>query len=219
VPYKGDLNQVGSTPEEEKYLCETINNYFKKSISPNDILWSYAGIRCLQEDKADNASEITRDYKFIINDKVPLVTIISGKVTTYRRLAEEVVNTLKVFFPHMKPAWTAKSILPGGNIPNGNFDAFYQTLCTQYAWLPKEIAHRYARAYGTRVELILQQATSLADLGEHFAAGLYQKEVAYLIEHEWAKTSEDILWRRTKLGLFFTPTDIEKLERALSIQI
>jgi glycerol-3-phosphate dehydrogenase len=219
VPYNAELDQISSTPAEEHYLCNTINSYFKKSISPEDILWSYAGVRCLQEDNSDTASEITRDYKFITTNEIALVTIISGKVTTYRRLAEEVVNTLKHFFPHITPAWTAHSVLPGGDIPNGNFDAFLASFCEKYSWLPKDLAHRYARNYGTRVNLILQEATCLADLGENFAAGLYQKEVGYLIQHEWAQSSEDILWRRTKLGLFFTPADIERLERSLSVQI
>jgi glycerol-3-phosphate dehydrogenase len=219
VPYKEELNRVSSTPEEETYLCDTINQYFKKAISPDDIVWSYAGVRCLQDDKKENASEITRDYKFIASQQMPLVTIISGKVTTYRRLAEEVVDSLQQYFPQkIKSAWTAQSVLPGGDIPHGDFDAFYTSLCTQYSWLPKDIAHRYARAYGTRVDFILQHATCLADLGESFAAGLYQKEVEYLIQQEWARTSEDILWRRTKLGLFFTAADIEKLERSLSAQ-
>jgi glycerol-3-phosphate dehydrogenase len=219
VPYNDELDHISSTPAEENYLCNTINSYFKKSISPEDILWSYAGVRCLQEDNSDNASEITRDYKFIANNQTALVTVISGKVTTYRRLAEEVVNSVKHFFPHIKSAWTAHSVLPGGDFPNSNFDEFLASLCEKYPWLPKDLAQRYARSYGTRVDLILQQAACLADLGENFAAGLYQKEVEYLIQHEWARSSEDILWRRTKLGLFFKPADIERLERSLSVQI
>jgi glycerol-3-phosphate dehydrogenase len=218
IPYNGDMSNVTSTPVEENYLCETINSYFKKNLSAADILWSVAGVRCLQASDAANASEITRDYKFTVNTKTPLISVISGKITTYRRLAEEAVDALKPFFPSLKPAWTAHSPLPGGDMPAQDFDAYLKTVTQKYAWLPPALAYRYARSYGTRLERILQNAQCLDDLGPHIAAGLYQREVDYLQQQEWAHTSEDILWRRTKLGLIFTPADIEKLDRTLSKQ-
>lgn len=219
VPYKDNLDQVDITTEEENYLCESINNYFKKSISPQDILWSYAGVRCLHSDDAEQASKISRDYKFTLDNNTHLVSIISGKVTTYRRLAEEVITSLKHFFPHMKSAWTAHAPLPGGDIPQGNFEKFYQQLCADFSWLPQQIAYRYARNYGTRAQLILQDAKSITELGNHIGNGLYQREVNYLIQHEWAHTSEDILWRRTKLGLYFKTEEIEALDRIINNQI
>ena len=214
VPYHEDLDNIHSSIEEEDYLCDTINHYFKKSISRNDIVWSYAGVRCLQEDKAQKASELSRDYRFELNEKFPLLTVISGKITTYRCLAEEAVDTLKKFFPKMGDAWTRNSFLPGGDIDGGDMTQFLLKVRSDFPWLPEEIAQRFAKSYGSRLYLILQNTSSISDLGTAYAAGLYQKEIDYLIEHEWAKSAADILWRRTKLGLFFSVSDTEKLAAA-----
>lgn len=217
VTYTDDLEHVTISGEEKIYLCNTINNYFKKSISVADIIWSYAGIRCLQADNAERPSEVTRDYQFHLQPDNQLLTIISGKLTTYRRLAEEAVNSLSESFPHMKTAWTAQKPLPGGDFSEATFQLFYKNLQKKYSWLPQTVAYRYARSYGTRVELILSRATKLTDLGEFFGAGLYQKEVEYLINHEWAISCEDILWRRSKLGLFLSVEEVEKLQNWLEI--
>jgi glycerol-3-phosphate dehydrogenase len=211
VPYHEDLDNIKDSAEEEDYLCDTINHYFKKNISRKDIVWSYAGVRCLQADKAEKASELSRDYKFELSDKIPLLTVISGKITTYRCLAEEAVDSLKKFFPKMGPAWTRKSYLPGGDIEGGDITQFLSKVRGEFPWLPDEIAQRFVKSYGSRLYLILQNTSSIADLGNAYAAGLYQKELDYLIEYEWAKSAEDILWRRTKLGLFFSAGDAEKL--------
>ncbi len=215
VPFHEDLNAIKGSIEEEDYLCTTINNYFKKKISRADIIWSYTGVRCLQEDIAPKASELTRDYKFELNAALPLLTVISGKITTYRCLAEEAVNSLKKFFPQLPDPWTRNSFLPGGDFANGDFVKFVEKVRSDLPWLPEKIAYRYAKSYGTRLYLLLQNAQGLNDLGEDYGAGFYQKELDYLVEHEWAKSVADILWRRTKLGLFFTESETAKLTNAL----
>ncbi len=204
VAFSEKINQhIAIDSEEENYLCHVINQYFKKSISPKDIIWSYAGVRCLQVDNEKQLSEISRDYKIEMDqdNQPPLITIIGGKLTTHRNLAEETVNLLKSHFPDMKPAWTALSPLPGGDFPNQDFEKFKAEFKNRYAWLPDEISHRYTKNYGTRAELILDNAKNINDLGENFTNGLYEKELIYLLQQEWAKTVDDILWRRTKLGL------------------
>lgn len=218
VPYHDNLDQVSITADEENYLCSTINRYFNNSISPKNILWSYAGVRCLQASNAARPSDITREYEFVLDSKLPLLTIIGGKLTAYRVLAEQALDKLRKYFPQMKPKWTASKSLPGGDFPKGKFAEFYQKFHAEYSWLPEKIAYRYARSYGTLAYLILKDANSLDDLGQEYAAGLYQKEIDYLIEYEWAISSEDILWRRTKLGLFFSAEDTKKLAQALMSQ-
>lgn len=221
VHYPGNLDSVTITTDEEEYLCKIINEYFKKSISKNDIIWSYAGVRCLQAthgQHAHTAATASRDFKYLIDTKnnLPLFTVIGGKLTTHRTLAEHALDKLKPYFSQMKPAWTASKPLPGGDMPNHDFEAFYSNFKKKFNWLPKEIAFRYAKNYGTRAYQLLENSTSLSDLGIDFSHGLYKKEVEYLIQQEWAKTSEDILWRRTKLGLVFTKAETDKLEQWIS---
>lgn len=217
IPYQDEFTLIGTTdvvvnePEhpdidekETDYLFKIINQYFKKQVSPNKIIWSYSGIRCLQKEDSGKPSEITRDYKLLLeseNNALPLLTVIGGKLTTFRLLAEDVLDKLHSFFPSMGPAWTANSPLPGGDFKNHDFKAFYQQFKKDFPWLLRNLAKRYAKTYGTRAYILLENTHELSDLGEHFGAGLYQKEIDYLKQHEWAKTMDDILWRRTKLGL------------------
>ncbi len=205
------------TPEEEDYLCKAMNGYFKKSIGKTDIIWSFAGVRCLQASAGGNTSTITRDYKLLIEDKnnAPLLTVIGGKFTTHRTLAEQAVSKLQPYFPSMRGAWTATKPLPGGDFPESNFTDFLQRLKQDFPWLPSDIATHYAKNYGTQAYLFLASANNLSDLGQSFSDVLYEKEVDYLIQHEWARTAEDILWRRTKLGLFFSREEEEKLRKFL----
>jgi glycerol-3-phosphate dehydrogenase len=223
IPYQGQFTLIGTTDvsvdnvkqtaiseDEINYLCKIINNYFKKTITAENIIWAYSGVRCLQGQHSDNPSTTTRDYRFILdsnNETQALLTVIGGKLTTFRDLSENAVNKLQDFFPGMGAAWTANQPLPGGNFKNHNFESFYQQFKTDYPWLPEDLAHRYAKNYGTRASLFLNHTRSLSDLGKHIGAGLYQKEIEYLVQYEWAKTAEDILWRRTKLGLFLGNDD------------
>ncbi len=213
ISYSQNLDKVKIEDEEKIYLCNIINHYFKKNIQLNDIIWSYSGVRCLQDNQNIAPSKTTRDYKIVLQTESspPLLTVIGGKLTTHRTLAETAVNKLKPFFPKMSSTWTSKKALPGCDFPNSNFEKFCQVFYSHFPWLNQNLAHRYAINYGTRAFDLLKDVKTLSDLGEEFAAGLFQKEVEFLMEHEWAQTCDDILWRRTKLGIFFNDHDKEKL--------
>ncbi len=161
-------------------------------------------MRPLFDDGSSNASAVTRDYVFELdapNDSAPVLSIFGGKITTFRKLAEHALDDLKRFFPAMKPSWTETAKLPGGDMPDADFDRFLATVKTRFPFLDPALAHRLSRAYGTRITNLIGNATSMADLGEDFGAGLTAAEVDYLVDHEWARSAEDILWRRSKLGL------------------
>lgn len=212
ILFSNNLDQVNINDNEKNYFCDVINHYFRTKISTKNIIWSYAGVRCLQASDKKNVSKISRDYQLLLEkNTAPLLTVIGGKITTHRLLADEVMNKLKFYFPNMGHAWTQYKTLPGCDFENGSFDIFYQQLKSKYDYLPNDLIARYAKNYGTRAYLLLDNVKSINNLGIEFAAGLYQKEVEYLITHEWAKNVDDILWRRTKLGLFFSPYDIQKL--------
>lgn len=203
VAYEGDPRDVKISEEEIVYLCGVINDHFKVKIGPQDVVASYAGVRPLLEDGNAEASKKTRDYKLEIHDKcdLPLLNIFGGKITTYRKLSEKAVNMLSPYFPDMKKVCTATKPLPGGDIPNGDFDNFIETQTKKYPWLDEGLLYRYARAYGTRMNMILKDVQGYEDMGEHFGDHVFQVEIDYLQHCEFAKTAEDILWRRSKLVL------------------
>lgn len=214
IDYHGDTDSVSIEPAEIDYLCALSNHYFKRAISPSDVVWSYSGVRPLVEDADDDdnekASSVTRDYKLAIDtDAAPLLTIFGGKITTFRKLAEEAVNLIAPMLGNQHGAWTADTCLPGGDIYGTRannravleFDQYVHELQQEYAWLPAALVERYAHAYGTRIKLLLEGRSVIADMGEEIAPGLFAAEVEYLLRHEWATSTEDILWRRTKLGL------------------
>lgn len=214
IDYHGDTDRVAIDAEEIDYLCALANRYFTQAITPADVVWSYSGVRPLvedeKEDESESASEVTRDYKLAFDtDAAPLLSVFGGKITTFRKLAEEAVDLIAPALGNHHGAWTADTCLPGGDIfgakPNKRavleFDQFVREMQQQYAWLPPALVERYARAYGTRIKLMLADRFSLADMGEEIAPGLFAVEVAYLQRYEWATCDEDILWRRSKLGL------------------
>ncbi|MEO8965056.1 MAG: glycerol-3-phosphate dehydrogenase [Gammaproteobacteria bacterium] len=217
VSISNEIDQVNISSDEKDYLCTIINKYFKKSISVSDIVASYSGVRCLQNESENNPAKITRDQKLLLEteDGLPILTVVSGKITTHRSLAEEAIDRLKPYFPNMKPAWTASTPLPGGNFIDNDFNIFYGEFKQKFSWLPEKIAYRYAKSYGTKVYELLGNAIALEDLGEKFSDDLYQKEVEYLIQCEWAKTADDLLWRRSKLGLFLSDVEQKKLAKWL----
>jgi glycerol-3-phosphate dehydrogenase len=208
VPYDGDPARVAIGADEVDYLCGVINAHFVRQIAPSDVVWTYAGVRPLYDDSAASASAVTRDYVLELQaDRgAPLLSVFGGKITTYRRLAEHALEKLGPFFPKAGPAWTAGAPLPGGDIADGDFARFLARLRSARPWLPEGLSLRYARAYGTRVDRLLGKAGSLADLGRHYGGDLYEAEVAYLVDQEWARSAEDILWRRSKLGLHISAT-------------
>jgi len=218
VCYTEDIDHVKISPDEIRYLCDTINYFFKHPVklTESDVIFSYAGVRCLLADDVKNPAKISRDYHVHSSESLPLLTVLSGKITTYRRLAEESIEKLRPFFPQMKKSKTQHTPLPGGDFFAGDFSRFCEKALSDYSWLPEKIVARYTKNYGTRMHMLLDNATSLADLGKHFGHTLYQNEVNYLIQYEWARTAEDILWRRTKLGLLFSADECRELENYTS---
>lgn len=215
IPFIGDAGEVKITRDEIAYLCTAVSRWFRQPLQPDSIVSTYAGVRPLVDDESSNPSAVTRDYVFDLrgdDDGPALLSIFGGKLTTYRPLVEAALSKLGKFFPRMAGPWTASAPLPGGHIPGADIDAFEAQFTRNHAWLAADIARRYARAYGDRAELLLNGARSMNELGRHFGAGLHQREVEYLIRHEWAETSDDILWRRTKLGLEVTRDNVAALD-------
>jgi len=199
---------VTISPDEEDYLLNLARRFFSSPPSRSDIVWSYAGVRPLYDDNPGaDASSVTREYRFELSadaDRPPLLTVLGGKLTTYRRLAEQALAKLAPHLPPMKPAWTAATPLPGGDLGNGGLPGFISRLaCSRPAFDPGFLG-RLARRYGTLVEEVLGEARSEADLGQALGGGLTEGEVQYLVEREWARDPDDVLWRRTKCGLHMT---------------
>lgn len=213
INYHGDPEQVHITTAEINYLCSVVNQYFNKSIQLSDVVWSYSGVRALFNSHSDSPSKTTREFHLELHDHnmPPYLSIFGGKITTCRVLAEQACNLLKPYFPHQQKAWTHNAFLPGGELEHG-WQQFLDELAYQYRWLPQDICERYARAYGTHIHELIGDARSLDDLGQHFGAGLYEHEVLYWIENEWAQFSDDMLWRRSKLGLFLENDQVHLLK-------
>jgi glycerol-3-phosphate dehydrogenase len=211
IPFEGDPSMARISEDEISYLCAAVMRYFRKPLSPGDVAWSFSGVRPLYDDGAATASAASRDYVLDLDAPeggAPLLSVFGGKITTYRRLAEDAIESLT---PHLQPPrgkpWTATAPLPGGDMEEGDFDRFLRTLRGNYPWLDAACVTRVARAYGTRAELILGNAKTVRDLGVEFGAGLFQAEIDYLIGQEFALTAEDILWRRSKRGLHLSPVE------------
>ena len=215
--YKGDRDKVEITEAEVDYLLRVINRYFKSRRSRRDVVWSYSGVRALFDDGAENASAVTRDYVLSLEQLQqggpPLLNVFSGKITTYRKLAEAALERLAPFFPGLKGAWTGTVALPGGDLAVDGVAGLAARLCTMCGGLDEAQALRMAHAYGTRAFEIIGDAKTPDELGEHFGAGLYACEVAWMIRCEWAQTIEDVLWRRSKLGLSLDDSSTERLAR------
>jgi glycerol-3-phosphate dehydrogenase len=215
VEEHGDPGQATISPDEIDYLLATIARYFKKPATRSDVVWTYSGVRPLIDDASGDPSKVTRDYDLELSPSpAPLLNIWGGKITTFRKLAEESVDLLMPMFPKATGAWTASAPLPGGEIkdaytdPSAAFEALVHSLTEessqQGAALPAATLRRYARAYGTRARDILA-----AQRGNEIAPGVFEGELAYLKKHEWAQTGDDVLYRRSKLGLHLTPAQRE----------
>ena len=218
LPFAADADKPVIDADEIAYLCESVNRYFARPITAADVVHSYSGVRPLFDDGANKASAVTRDYvlKLDAPDAPQYLSVFGGKITTYRRLAEQTLEKLQPFLPPMTPEWTADAALPGGDIPGADFTGFLAGVQRRWPFLPDGVAHRLARAYGTRIDRVLGDARTLADLGEELGGGLTAREVDYLVAHEWARTADDILWRRSKLGLHTGPDMRAKLETHLA---
>jgi glycerol-3-phosphate dehydrogenase len=202
---------VHASDEEIAYLCRSASDYLAKPVTPDMVVWTYSGVRPLyaehEQASGSSAQAATRDYvlKLVADPGRPaMLTIFGGKITTYRRLAEAVLQKLDPHLPpaHGQPAgWTGRWSLPGGDFPQTGFDAQVAVIAQHYPFLPKAQLRRLVRAYGTRVLVLLGTAASPDDLGQDFGAGLTEAELRYLVRHEWVRTGDDALWRRSKLGL------------------
>lgn len=219
LDYHGDVNSVAIEQDEVWYLCELSSRYFRRQIVPADVVWTYSGVRPLVEDEAASASAVTRDYRLELDQQgAPLLSVFGGKITTFRKLAEEAVGMLAPLLSFQRGAWTEHACLPGGDLfgaqPNNRsvleFDRYVHDLQQKYSWLSSILTARYARAYGTRTDILLAGRRSMRDMGEEVLPGLYAAEIDYLMQSEWAVTAADILWRRSKLGLHL-PADAETM--------
>jgi glycerol-3-phosphate dehydrogenase len=217
VVYQGDPRAVGCSDEEVAYLCELVGEYFAKPPKPGDVVWRYAGVRPLYDDQSDNPSAVTRDYVLRLDrEGAPVLSVFGGKLTTYRQLALQAINDLRPFFPQMQTLPVPPRPLPGGDLPGADFEGFLQAFTMRHHWLDNAVATRLARQYGSRADRLLDDCNSIEQLGRHFGAGLYEREVRYLIEQEWARSADDILWRRTKRGLHMSATERADLAHWLS---
>lgn len=234
IPYEHAYTLIGTTDvevtsaddaevcsaAEADYLCREASRYFRTPVRPEQIVWRYAGVRPLLEDHAGDARAATRDYKLESDtDGAPLLTVWGGKITTFRKLAEQAADQLGAALGEPRPAWTHDAMLPGGDLsawigpaqrPDTDFARFLDAVCQRHPWLPAELAQRLCRAYGSRIDLVLrtpqgEEATELPDLGAQILPGLFEAELRYLQRAEWAQTAHDVLWRRSKLGLHTTP--------------
>ena len=215
VDFTGDLTSVAVSQSEVEYLCAAVNEYFARSIASSDVVWSYSGVRSLHDDGQQAAQNATRDFTLELDGhsgEPPLLNIVGGKITIYRHVAEEVLSKLASTFPRAGSPWTRSSPLPGGDLPGGRHKQLAQELEAACPALGASTAARVARTYGTMARDIFACAIRQQDLGIHFGAGLYEREVAYLIKNEWAMTADDILWRRTKLGLRLTEAERDRLK-------
>lgn len=211
IPFEGDPSKARISEDEIGYLCAAVSRYFRKPLDARDVVGSFSGVRPLYDDGAKNASAATREYVLDLDapaGSAPLLSVFGGKITTYRRLAEDAIERLTAYLkPTCAPRWTATAPLPGGDMEDGDFDRFLRALRGKYLWLEAAIVYRLARAYGTRAELILGKARGACDLGADFGAGLFQAEIDYLIGQEFALTATDIMWGRSKRGLHLSPIE------------
>jgi glycerol-3-phosphate dehydrogenase len=204
IPCAGDPAQVEASAEEIEYLCRTLADYFENPPSPADVVWAYAGVRPLFDDGHDNASAVTRDYVLDLENAdgaPPLLTIYGGKITTFRRLAEHALEKLQGPLGFEGGPWTEDARLPGGDLPQGGFEQLRRETAAGHPWLVEPTLTRLCHAYGSRIDKVLADARGWSDMGRDYGEGLTEREVRYLVEQEWAREPQDILWRRTKLGL------------------
>ena len=201
--YEGDLDAVAISPEETSYLCAAASRYFATPVTAEEVVSSYAGVRPLYEDNAAKNSTVTRDYVFELDadDGAPILSVYGGKITTYRKLAEHALAKLGGAMAIPGKSWTADAPLPGGDMGEDGFGGFLWQASQRFDFLPPAVLRRLARAYGTRIDRVIGSARSVEELGHHFGGTLYEAELRYCRDTEWARTAQDMLWRRSKLGL------------------
>ncbi|WP_245538137.1 glycerol-3-phosphate dehydrogenase [Roseobacter litoralis] len=234
IPYETDFTLIGTTdaehpdpsvspectPQECDYLIDFANQYFAQEITRDDVVWTYSGVRPLYDDGASSATAATRDYTLKVDEAggAPILNVFGGKITTYRKLAEDAMDRIVPFFPGTSGHWTAGVPLPGGDFAVGDFDMLVTRLRDDFPFLSHFCARRLMRAYGTESWDIMAGAQKVEELGEHFGHGLRAREVLWLMTHEYAQTAEDIVWRRNKLGLRLSPQEVSVLDDFMQAQ-
>jgi glycerol-3-phosphate dehydrogenase len=231
IPYEQDFTLIGTTDHdhqgapkdahctdaERDYLCHFASQYFAKPVTPADVVWSYSGVRPLYNDGAKSATAATRDYVLSLDENgPPMLNVFGGKITTYRKLAEEALAKLLPFFPQAAGNWTARVALPGGHFPHDGVAALRAKLQSDHSFLSENHAARLIRAYGTEAWAVLRGAKTAADLGRDFGATLTEAEVVWLINHEYARSAADVAWRRSKLGLRLSQNQLADIEEFIA---
>ena len=222
IAFDGQVDNVSIDDSEISYLLNAVNRYFVHSLTPEDVLHSFSGVRPLYDDSADNPSAVTRDYLFDVdtdNGEAPILSVFGGKITTFRKLAEHALDKLQPYFTTMQPAWTAGSYLPGGDIGHAGFNDFLVELIAQHPQLPQPLLEHYARLYGSRCQQLLQGVNELEDLGQQFSPLCFEVELRFLINHEWAMSVDDLLARRTKHALHMSQEEREHVEYWFNQQV
>jgi glycerol-3-phosphate dehydrogenase len=233
IPYERDFTLIGTTDvqveeiaegkaisdAELRYLCDAVSRYARRPVTPEQVVWSYSGVRPLYDDGSDDPSAITRDYTLVLDDAqhTPLLSVYGGKITTYRKLAEAALSRLAPWMPHARGSWTGGEALPGGDLGPEGRPGLLRGLEARYPLLPRALLDALSRRHGKLAFEILGDAQQAADLGEDFGGGLFEREARYLIEREWACDAEDILWRRTKTGLHMSPEQRRHFAEAMEM--
>ena len=229
IPYETDFTLIGTTEAEHEddpsaaectgaerdYLCRAASEYFRQSVTPDQVVWTYSGVRPLYDDGASSATQATRDYVLKVTDRdgaAPLLNVFGGKITTYRRLAQGALAKLAPYLPRKGADWTAGAPLPGGDFPIDGVGAKIDELRRDYPFLDEIFAQRLVRAYGTEAGALLGDAEVIEDLGASFGWNLTEREVTWLMEREWAQSAEDVIWRRSKIGLRLSTEQVDALD-------
>ena len=228
IPYETDFTLIGTTdadhvdvhekpvctPQEQDYLLDFASKYLKQPVTRDDIVFTYSGVRPLYNDGATSATAATRDYVLKLDQSAgaPILNVFGGKITTYRKLAESALEEIAPFFAQTGPQWTAGVALPGGDFPVDGVAALTEKLKTKYSFLTERWLNRLLKAYGSEAFDLLGDAKTEGDLGQNFGSNLTEREVNWLVEREFANTAEDIIWRRSKLGLRMTSKEIDALD-------
>lgn len=222
--FEGNPRDAEITPDEITYLCDAASEYFEKPVREQDILWTYCGVRPLYDDGASAAQEATRDYVFRqdrggSDSGAPLINIFGGKITTYRVLAEKMMEEVNDLIGSKGAPWTADEKLPGGEFPTQGFNQLLKQAAERYPFMDRKVLQRMCHAYGTRVAMVLGSADSMDLLGEDFGCGLYEAEVRYLMTNEWASCAADVVWRRSKLGIVMSDAQIAHLDKWIAAEL
>jgi glycerol-3-phosphate dehydrogenase len=214
VPEAGEPGAAAPSAEEVVYLCQAVNRYLRRPVAPADVVWRYAGVRPLYDDGTSDPSAITRDYTLRVDDeqgRAPVLSVFGGKITTYRRLAEQALDRLARYFPGMRAAWTDGAPLPGSDFAGVAPQDAFARLRARFAKLPEPALRGIFRRHGALADQVIGEG----DLGEHLGAELYESELRYFVEREWARSADDVLWRRSKAGLHMTPQQRERVAEKL----